>query len=171
MSVTSKTATAKATKVIQETINSDIDLSLINHVSTAPQSEKVKSELTIIKTDLNKSVENGVRSVSAYFKEFRSNYKQVEKWLLESNRRGRTFNVELIHDILKNGNIKPIFSGDDLVQSLRAQTATKNGKPYKQPTQWSANRIMTAFVHAVETTKKPQPKATTTTSDDDNQTF
>ena len=172
LSKETKAANKAANKVHTETISNDIDLSLINHVSQAPQGERVKSQLTIIKTDLNKSVEGGVRSVSAYFKEFRSNYKQVENWLLESNRRGRTFDVALIHDILKNGNIKPIFSGDVVVQTLRKETATKNNKEYKEPTQWSANRIFTAFVHAVETTKKPQPKATTTTTnDDDNQTF
>lgn len=171
MSVTSKKATATASKVIQETITNDMDLSLINHVSLAPQSEKVKSELTIIKIDLNKSVDSGVRSVSAYFKEFRSNYKKVEKWLLEANRRGRTFDVQMIHDILKNGNIKPIFEGDNLVQSLRIDKCIEKGTEYKKPTQWSANRIFTAFVHAVETTTKPQPKAKTTPQPDDNQKF
>lgn len=115
-----------------------------------PSKIVAQSQLTILKTTINKSVEGEVKSVSKYFSEFRKNFDNINAFLKEAHSKGRTFNAELCHDILMNGNLKEIIKSDKTIQDNKA---SKNAK-FVAPTQWSANRMFVAFIHAVETTVK-----------------
>ncbi len=116
--------------------------------------EKQTSQLVKIKKDVCQNIEGNVRSVSSYFAEFRKNYKNIEGWLIEANSKGRTFNTEKVHEIVNIGKLSFIIEADKLIIQEREERATKEGKKFSAPTQWSANRIFVAFVRSVETTKK-----------------
>lgn len=109
-----------------------------------------KSQLTIIKTEVNKAVDGEVKSVSKYFAEFRKNFENINCWLKEANSKGRTFNPTVCHDILMNGKLSLLIEADKAITEARAKKATENGRKYSAPIQWSANRMFAAFVHAVE---------------------
>ena len=113
-----------------------------------------QSQLVILKTTINKSVEGEVKSVSKYFSEFRKNFDNINIWLKEAHTKGRTFNPELCHDILMNGKLAYIIDADKSIIEAKQVNANKEGKKFVAPTQWSANRMFVAFIHAVETTTK-----------------
>lgn len=116
--------------------------------------KKTVSQLTTIKTTINKNVDGEVKSVSKYFSEFRKNFDNINSWLKEAHTKGRTFNPDLCHDILMNGKLALIVDADKKIIEAKQAKANKDGKKFVTPTQWSANRMFVAFVHAVETTKK-----------------
>lgn len=103
---------------------------------------KTVSALTVSKTTVIKTTEGETRSPSSYFKNFRAQYKELENFLKLANAKGRTFNISLIHEIIMNGQLKPILEADTVIQ---------NAKKVPQST-WSANRLFVAFLSAVETT-------------------
>ena len=121
--------------------------------------EKQTSQLVKIKKDVCSNIEGNVRSLSSYFAEFRKNYKNVENWLIEANGKGRTFDTNKVHEIINVGKLSYIIEADKLINALREEKATKEGKKYTSPSAWSANRIFVAFVRSVETTPKATPKA------------
>lgn len=160
--MSSKEKTAKlAAEQKQQVKTTDIVLH-IEGIGTKVQAERVQSELSIIRNRVNKTVEKNTRSLSSYFKEFRTEKKDIAQWLRGAHARGRTFNESLVHDIIINGNIQPIRDAADLIQAERKAKAESEGKEYKEPQNWSAARLNAAFIRAVETTVKPQPKAATT---------
>lgn len=116
--------------------------------------KKVASELTLLKTSINKTVEGEVKSVSKYYSEFRKTYESINKWLKLQNEKGRTFDPVKCHEILMVGNLKALTDSDKAINEGKATKAANEGKKYVYPTQWSANRMFVAFVHAVETTIK-----------------
>lgn len=116
--------------------------------------KKTVSQLTTLKTTINKNVDGEVKSVSKYFLEFRKNFDNINAWLKEAHTKGRTFNPELCHDILMNGKLSFIVDADKSIMRAKQAKANKEGKKFVAPTQWSANRMFVAFVHAVETTTK-----------------
>lgn len=119
-----------------------------------PSKVVAQSQLTILKTTINKSVEGEVKSVSKYFSEFRKNFDNINAWLKEAHTKGRTFDPNLCHDILMNGKLSAIIDADKRIIEAKMVKANKEGKKFVAPTQWSANRMFVAFVHAVETTVK-----------------
>ena len=110
-----------------------------------------QSQLTVLKTSINKEVEGNVKSVSAYFTEFRKNFENIRAYIKEAHTKGRTFDADLIHEILMVGNIKPLLAASDKIEAAKVE---KLGSKYKAPTSWSANRMFMCFVVATETTTK-----------------
>jgi hypothetical protein len=119
-------------------------------LSNKPAKVVTKSELTIQRMVVTDSMESNVKSVSTYFNEMRKNHKEIAVWLKTANSKGRTFDGEVIHDVLMNGNIKPVLKASDIIEGAKV---AKNPK-YVTPKFWSANRLFAAFVNAVETTVK-----------------
>lgn len=144
-----------STLVKNQTITSEISKTVnpFNGLDNKP-TKKTASQLTTIKTTINKNVDGEVKSVSKYFSEFRKNFDNINSWLKEAHTKGRTFNPDLCHDILMNGKLALIVDADKKIIEAKQAKANKDGKKFVTPTQWSANRMFVAFVHAVETTKK-----------------
>ena len=146
--------TVQTSKAIQNKVNKKESLVLtslnpFNGLENKP-AKKTVSQLTTLKTTINKNVDGEVKSVSKYFSEFRKNFDNINAWLKEAHTKGRTFNPELCHDILMNGKLGVIIDADKEIQSAKM---AKNPK-LLFPSQWSANRMFVAFIHAVETTTK-----------------
>lgn len=134
-------------KSIKEVSNESVNQ--FAEFSTQVAKVVTKSQLTIIKTDINRNVESNVKSVSAYFNEFRKNHAAVKAWLKEAHTKGRTFDANVAHDILMIGNMKALLSGSDKIEAAKMD---KLGSKYKAPNGWSAARMFTSFIAAAETT-------------------
>ena len=150
--------TVQTSKAIQNKVEKNIlidtsNLNPFNGLENKP-AKKTVSQLTTLKTTINKNVDGEVKSVSKYFSEFRKNFDNINAWLKEAHTKGRTFNPELCHDILMNGKLSFIVDADKSIMRAKQAKANKEGKKFVAPTQWSANRMFVAFVHAVETTTK-----------------
>ena len=101
--------------------------------------KRVQSELSISRRSLIKEIDNEVRSVSSYFKEFRKN-SELKNFLSLAHAKGRNFDYNKVHDIVNVGNLKPLLEADERIQSQR-KTPSKN---------WGAQRMLAAFVAATE---------------------
>ena len=141
-------------KSIKEVSNESVNQ--FTEFSTQVAKVVTKSQLTIIKTDINRNVESNVKSVSAYFNEFRKNHAAIKAWLKEAHTKGRTFDANVAHDILMIGNMKALLAGSDKIEAVKMD---KLGSKYKAPNGWSAARMFASFVAATETT--PGSKTTT----------
>lgn len=138
-----------------EELTNIVRLSNLDFLKEKSATVKTVSAMVEAKQTTIKETEKNTRSVSSYFKEFRKNFTSTEIYLREAHKKGRTFNSDLIHDILMNGNLKTITDADSKLILKRESEATTNGKKFKAPTIWSAKRVWDSFIFAVETT---QPK-------------
>lgn len=143
--------TINPTKKANKSAKTEITMSL-SHLSTKSVTAKTESALTTARRNVVKETNNEVRSISSYFREFRKTFKNIEIYLNEAHKKGRTFNAELIQDILMVGNIKPIIEADERLQARKETEARAKGKKFTAPLLWSGDRIFTAFILAVETT-------------------
>lgn len=146
---------AKNSNVL-ETLQPIVTLSNLDFLKEKSASVKTVSAMVEAKQTTIKETEKNTRSVSAYFKEFRKNFVSTEIYLREAHKKGRTFNADLIHDVLMNGNLKTITDADVKLTLKRETEALAKGKKFVSPNNWSAKRIWDAFIFAVETT---EPKA------------
>ena len=137
----------------ETTLKVEAMINPFNGLDNKPMKKNV-SELTLLKTSINKTVEGEVKSVSKYYSEFRKTYDNINKWLKLQNEKGRTFDPLKCHEILMVGNLKAVTDSDRAINEGKATKAANEGKKYVYPVQWSANRMFVAFVHAVETTVK-----------------
>lgn len=135
-----------------------ITLSNLDFLKEKSASVKTVSAMVEAKQTTIKETEKNTRSVSAYFKEFRKNFASTETYLREAHKKGRTFNADLIHDVLMNGNLKTITDADVKLTLKRETEALAKGKKFISPTNWSAKRIWDAFIFAVETTESKKAK-------------
>jgi len=126
----------------------------VSHLTQKSVIVKTESALTIARRNVITEMTKEVRSISSYFREFRRTFKDIETYLNEAHKKGRTFNSQLIQDILMIGNIKPIIAADEKIQALKSASARAKGKKFTEPQLWSANRLFIAFIVAVETTPK-----------------
>lgn len=143
--------TINPTKKASKNAKTEIQIS-VSHLATKSVSAKTESAMTTARKNVVTEINGQVRSVSSYFREFRRTFKDIEIYLNEAHKKGRTFNAELIQDILMIGNIKPIIEADTRLQMRKETEARAKGKKFTAPTAWSGSRIFTAFILAVETT-------------------
>lgn len=120
----------------------------IDNLGTKLPAIKSVSAITQAKTTINQNVESGTRSMSSYFKEFRANHREIESFLKLAHAKGRTFNVQLVHDIIMNGKLAPLTESDAILQNAKKVPAKV----------WSANRMFQAFILAIETTPSKKTK-------------
>lgn len=90
---------------------------------------------TVIQT-----IDGNVKSLSSYFKEFRKNHENLQKFIIEAQVKGRRFDGAVIHDIVNNGKLSLITEQDDIIQAAKEKKAVT----------WSGTRLFTAFLRACE---------------------
>lgn len=136
----------------------NLTLSNLDYLKEKSVQSKTVSALTIARQSTIKETEKNTRSVSSYFKEFRKNFAHIETYLKEAHKRERTFNTEMIQDILMNGNLKALTDADLKLTLKRETEAIAKGKKFSAPTAWTASRMFNAFIFAVETTEPKKAK-------------
>jgi hypothetical protein len=120
-------------------MKSNVNLELVNVEFLKTPVKRGQSELSISRRTLVKGVDKEVKSLSAYFKEFRKS-SELKNFLSLAHARGRTFDPDKVHAIVNCGDIKTLLAADEEIQSAK-----------KNPAQnWSGQRVLTAFVAATE---------------------